>query len=148
MSNEGSAYRAAGVDIDAKYAAVGDSVAAIRSTFTPGVVGDVGQFGGLFDLAKVAADGQLLVASTDGVGTKVKVAQMAGRIGGVGHDRGDPGAGQRDTERQADHAAAGNQHLGIEALVWLWHGGTIRPCARHVQRPGGRSDGRGILPKI
>ena len=86
MTNRGSAYQAAGVDIDAKYAAVTGSTEAIRSTYTPGVVGDVGLFGGLFDLGKVQAVGDLLVASTDGVGTKVKVAQRAARIGGVGED--------------------------------------------------------------
>jgi phosphoribosylformylglycinamidine cyclo-ligase len=86
LSKRGSAYRAAGVDIDAKYAAVGGSTEAIRSTYTPGVVGDVGLFGGLFDLGRVEAEGQLLVASTDGVGTKVKVAQRAGAVGGVGED--------------------------------------------------------------
>src|SRR5690606_27270779 len=81
-----SSYRRAGVDIDAKYRAVQDARAAIRETYTPGVIGDVGAFGGLFDLDKVGASGQLLVASTDGVGTKVKVAQRAGRLRGVGHD--------------------------------------------------------------
>ena len=85
-SADGSAYRAAGVDIDAKYRAVRDAHGAIRASFTAGVVGDVGLFGGLFDPAAVGAAGQLLVASTDGVGTKVKVASMAGRLRGLGHD--------------------------------------------------------------
>ncbi len=86
MSDATSSYRDAGVDIDAKYRAVQSSTDAIRSTYTEGVVGDVGQFGGIFDLAKVGAAGDLLVASTDGVGTKVKVAKAAGRLGGVGAD--------------------------------------------------------------
>ena len=86
MTRPQSSYRRAGVDIDAKYRAVQDARAAIRETYTPGVIGDVGAFGGLFDLDKVGANGQLLVASTDGVGTKVKVAQRAGRLRGVGHD--------------------------------------------------------------
>ena len=81
-----SAYRAAGVDIDAKYTAIGASREAIRSTFTAGVVGDIGAFGGLFDLEAAGVAGQLLVASTDGVGTKVKVAQAAGRLDGIGAD--------------------------------------------------------------
>jgi phosphoribosylformylglycinamidine cyclo-ligase len=50
------------------------------------VVGDIGLFGGLFDPAAVGARDQLLVASTDGVGTKVKIAQLAGRLRGVGED--------------------------------------------------------------
>ena len=82
MSEASSAYRRAGVDIDKKYAAVTGASEAIRSTFTAGVRGDVGAFGGVFDLAAVQADGQLLVASTDGVGTKVMVAQMRARAGG------------------------------------------------------------------
>jgi len=86
LSDTGSAYGAAGVDIDAKYQAVGGSTEAIRSTYTPGVVGDVGLFGGLFDLGKVQAEGQLLVSSMDGVGTKVKIAQRASLVGGVGED--------------------------------------------------------------
>ena len=86
MTQQPSSYRAAGVDIDAKYRAVQDAREAIRSTYTEGVVGDVGLFGGLFDPARAGAEGQLLVASTDGVGTKVKVAQAAGMLRGVGHD--------------------------------------------------------------
>jgi phosphoribosylformylglycinamidine cyclo-ligase len=81
-----SAYRDAGVDIDRKYAAVAGAAAAIRSTFTAGVVGDIGMFGGLFDPAAAGATGELLVASTDGVGTKVMIARMAGDLGTVGED--------------------------------------------------------------
>jgi phosphoribosylformylglycinamidine cyclo-ligase len=86
LSEQGSAYRRAGVDIDAKYDAVRTAADAIRSTFTRGVASDVGQFGGVFDLAAAGVEGQLLVASTDGVGTKVKVAQAAGSLGGIGQD--------------------------------------------------------------
>lgn len=86
MTDQTSAYRDAGVDIDAKYAAVKSSTDAIRATFTPGVVGDVGQFGGVFDLHAAGASGASLVASVDGVGTKVMVATMAGQLGGVGAD--------------------------------------------------------------
>ncbi|GAB4150019.1 MAG: phosphoribosylformylglycinamidine cyclo-ligase [Planctomycetota bacterium] len=86
MSETPSAYRRAGVDIDRKYAAVSGASSAIRSTFTPGVVGDVGLFGGLFDPSAVGAGSDLLVASTDGVGTKVMVARMAGDLSTVGED--------------------------------------------------------------
>ena len=86
MSEAPSAYRRAGVDIDKKYAAVAGASAAIRSTFTKGVVGDVGLFGGLFDPAAAGAGGQLLVASTDGVGTKVMIARQRGTLGSVGED--------------------------------------------------------------
>ena len=86
MSKQPSAYKDAGVDIDKKYAAVQGGLAAIRSTFTKGVMGDIGLFGGLFDIDAAGATGQILVASTDGVGTKVKVAQMAQKVTGVGED--------------------------------------------------------------
>jgi len=72
-----SRYAEAGVDIHRKYEAVERATAAIRKTFTPGVVGDVGQFGGLFDPARVGCGGQVLVASADGVGTKLEVAKRA-----------------------------------------------------------------------
>ncbi|MEZ5965402.1 MAG: phosphoribosylformylglycinamidine cyclo-ligase [Planctomycetota bacterium] len=81
-----SAYKNAGVDIDAKYRAVLDAKDAIRATFTKGVMGDVGQFGGLFDPRAAGVEGQVLVASTDGVGTKVKVAQMTQDVSSVGED--------------------------------------------------------------
>jgi len=86
LNEQGSAYREAGVDIDAKYDAVRTASDAIRSTFTKGVASDVGLFGGVFDLAAAGVEGQLLVASTDGVGTKVKVAQAVGALEGVGQD--------------------------------------------------------------
>jgi phosphoribosylformylglycinamidine cyclo-ligase len=86
MSKQPSAYRDAGVDIDKKYAAVQSGLGAIRSTYTKGVVGDIGLFGGLFDLDAAGAAGQVLVASTDGVGTKVKIAQMTWSLASVGED--------------------------------------------------------------
>ena len=86
MSEAQSAYRRAGVDIDKKYAAVTGATDAIRRTYTPGVMGDVGAFGGLFDLERAGVAGQLMVASTDGVGTKVMIASARGDLGSVGED--------------------------------------------------------------
>jgi phosphoribosylformylglycinamidine cyclo-ligase len=86
LSEASSAYQRAGVDIDKKYAAVSGAAAAIRSTYTKGVVGDVGGFGGLFDPVAAGAAGELLVASTDGVGTKVVIARKHGAMGSVGED--------------------------------------------------------------
>ena len=86
MTQEDTAYRRSGVDIDLKYAAVAGATEAIRSTFTAGVVGDVGLFGGLFDPAAAGAAGELLVSSADGVGTKVMIARMAGDMSTVGED--------------------------------------------------------------
>jgi phosphoribosylformylglycinamidine cyclo-ligase len=86
VSEAQSAYRRAGVDIDKKYAAVTGASEAIRNTYTPGVLGDVGAFGGLFDLDRAGVAGQLMVASTDGVGTKVMIAAQRGDMGSVGED--------------------------------------------------------------
>ncbi len=79
-------YRDAGVDIDAADAAMDRVKGAIRRTFTAGVKSDVGLFGGLFDPALVEAGGDLLVASADGVGTKLEIARRAGVYHTVGRD--------------------------------------------------------------
>ena len=78
-----SAYAAAGVNIDEMDRGLAAIKAAVASTKTPGVRSDIGRFGGLFD---APGKGSLLVASTDGVGTKLKVAHLAGRHGTVGQD--------------------------------------------------------------
>jgi phosphoribosylformylglycinamidine cyclo-ligase len=74
-----SRYARAGVDIDAKAAALSGAKSAIRSTFTPGVLGDVGGFGGLFRPDFSGFREPVLVASTDGVGTKLRIAFETGR---------------------------------------------------------------------
>ena len=84
-SQPSSTYAAAGVDIDAGNRAVDLMKSAVRSTFTPDVCADIGSFGGLFALTDLPAQ-PLLVASTDGVGTKVKLAAQHGRWQGIGHD--------------------------------------------------------------
>lgn len=78
-------YKAAGVDIDAGQRAVDLMKRAVRSTFTPNVLADIGAFGGLFALEKLPPQ-PVLVASTDGVGTKVKLAAQVGRWESIGHD--------------------------------------------------------------
>jgi phosphoribosylformylglycinamidine cyclo-ligase len=79
-------YAAAGVDIDAKGSALALARQAIRSTFTPGVLGDIGGFGGLFRPDFTGFDEPVLVASTDGVGTKLRVAVETGRHDTCGAD--------------------------------------------------------------
>lgn len=78
-------YKAAGVDIDAGQHAVELMKNAVRSTFTANVLADVGAFGGLYALTQLPPE-PVLVASTDGVGTKVKLAAQLGRWEGIGHD--------------------------------------------------------------
>lgn len=78
-------YRAAGVDIAAGERAVALMRAAVRRTHGPEVLAGVGAFGGMFDASGLPADA-VLVASTDGVGTKVMLALAWGRPEGLGHD--------------------------------------------------------------
>ncbi|MDH4145884.1 MAG: phosphoribosylformylglycinamidine cyclo-ligase [Acidimicrobiia bacterium] len=78
-------YRDAGVDIDAANAAVAGMAAAVRRTYTPRVLSEVGSFGGLFSAADLGRE-PVLVASTDGVGTKVKLAADRASYRSVGHD--------------------------------------------------------------
>lgn len=79
-------YRAAGVDIDAGHETVRRIRGLARSTFTPGVLSDIGSFGGLFRLDPGAYRDPVLVSSVDGVGTKLKVAFLANRHDTVGVD--------------------------------------------------------------
>ncbi|MDW7997749.1 MAG: phosphoribosylformylglycinamidine cyclo-ligase [Bacteroidota bacterium] len=67
-------YRDAGVNIDAAEELLRRLKPLIRSTFTPGVLADIGHFGGFFDARFSDYEHPVLVASTDGVGTKVKLA--------------------------------------------------------------------------
>lgn len=79
-------YKASGVDIDAGNEAVRRIRALARSTFTGGVLSDIGSFGGLFRLEPGRFSEPVLVASADGVGTKLRVAFLAGRHDTVGVD--------------------------------------------------------------
>src|SRR5438552_10033508 len=79
-------YRAAGVDIDAGNETVRRIKSLARATFTPGVLSDIGSFGGLFRLDRDRFRDPVLVASADGVGTKLKVAFMTGRHDTIGGD--------------------------------------------------------------
>ncbi|MBV9852229.1 MAG: phosphoribosylformylglycinamidine cyclo-ligase [Armatimonadetes bacterium] len=86
-THQQSAYARAGVDIDAATDAVGRMKAHIRATMTPGVVTDVGGFGGMFGLSALGRlDDPVLVSSIDGVGTKLKIAFLTGRHDTVGRD--------------------------------------------------------------
>ncbi len=79
-------YRGAGVDIDAGNKFVDLIRPLVRKTFRPEVVTDIGGFGGLFALQAKKYRNPILVSSTDGVGTKLKVAFMTGKHDTVGID--------------------------------------------------------------
>ena len=79
-----SAYAASGVDIDVKMGAVGAIKQMVAATKTPNVIGNIGAFGGLHKVPK--GKDMILVASSDGVGTKLKVAAMMNKHDTVGQD--------------------------------------------------------------
>jgi phosphoribosylformylglycinamidine cyclo-ligase len=82
----GESYAAAGVDIDAGEEAVRRIGPAVRSTFTESVLTDVGGFGAPFALDTSRYTQPVLVSSTDGVGTKLLVAEATGRYDTIGID--------------------------------------------------------------
>ena len=79
-------YKQSGVDIDAGNEVVRRIRSLARGTFTPGVLSEIGSFGGLFRLGDAGGDDPVLVASADGVGTKLRVAFMAGVHTSIGVD--------------------------------------------------------------
>ncbi|MGA8615445.1 MAG: phosphoribosylformylglycinamidine cyclo-ligase [Xanthobacteraceae bacterium] len=79
-------YAAAGVDIDAGNRMVELIKPLVRRTARPGADAEIGGFGGLFDLKAAGYSDALLVAATDGVGTKVKIAIETGRHDTIGID--------------------------------------------------------------
>ena len=79
-------YRQSGVDIDAGNETVRRIKSLARATFTPGVLSEIGSFGGLFRLDTNAIADPVLVSSADGVGTKLKVAFLARKHDTIGAD--------------------------------------------------------------
>jgi phosphoribosylformylglycinamidine cyclo-ligase len=79
-------YRSSGVDIDAGNEVVRRIKGLAKSTHTPGVLSDIGPFGGLFSLASAGLTDPVLVASADGVGTKLKLAFLTDRHDTIGQD--------------------------------------------------------------
>ena len=85
-NKSGLTYAEAGVDIDAGNSLVEKIKPLVRSTRRPGADGEIGGFGGLFDLKAAGFSDPVLVAANDGVGTKLKVAIEAGHHDTVGVD--------------------------------------------------------------
>jgi phosphoribosylformylglycinamidine cyclo-ligase len=84
---EKTSYSQAGVDIEAGARAVELIRAAVRSTYTDAVIGDIGGFGGLYSARAIKAmQDPVLVSATDGVGTKLELARRLGRHSTVGID--------------------------------------------------------------
>ena len=79
-------YKEAGVNISLANQIVKEIKPLVKKTFTPGVISDLGSFGGLFSLAKEKYDEPVLVSGTDGVGTKLKIAFQLDKHDTVGID--------------------------------------------------------------
>ena len=86
LEEDGSAYRASGVDIDAQDRALGEIKSLVQGTATAGVLSELGSFGGLFRPDLSGLEEPVLVASADGVGTKLMAARLAGDFSTVGRD--------------------------------------------------------------
>ncbi len=82
----GLTYKDAGVDIDAGNELVNRIKNAVKGTHREGVISDLGGFGGLFELASHKYQQPVLVSGTDGVGTKLKLAQELNQHGSIGID--------------------------------------------------------------
>ncbi|MGE5678149.1 MAG: phosphoribosylformylglycinamidine cyclo-ligase [Pseudomonadota bacterium] len=79
-------YKSAGVDVEAGYEAVRIMKQHTKRTMIPGVLGDLGSFGGFFELEKYNCKNPVLVSGTDGVGTKLEIAFMTGKHDTIGID--------------------------------------------------------------
>ncbi len=86
MKDKGLTYASSGVDIDAGNRMVELIKPLLRATARPGADAEIGGFGGLFDLKRAGFSDPVLVAGTDGVGTKVKIAVETGRHDTIGID--------------------------------------------------------------
>jgi phosphoribosylformylglycinamidine cyclo-ligase len=86
MNRKGLTYASSGVDIDAGNRMVDLIKPLVRATARPGADAEIGGFGGLFDLKRAGFSDPVLVAATDGVGTKVKIAIETGIHGTIGID--------------------------------------------------------------
>jgi phosphoribosylformylglycinamidine cyclo-ligase len=86
MAETGLTYAQAGVDIDAGNALVARIAPAAAATRRPGTTAGLGGFGAFFDLRAAGFRDPILVAATDGVGTKLRIAIDTGRLSGIGQD--------------------------------------------------------------
>ncbi len=87
MTDQGATYKAAGVDIEKGARVVERIKPHVGATRTPGVLDELGGFGGMFRLfAQGPMKDPVLVSGTDGVGTKLLVAEATGRYDGLGQD--------------------------------------------------------------
>ncbi|HEX2222022.1 MAG TPA: phosphoribosylformylglycinamidine cyclo-ligase [Candidatus Limnocylindria bacterium] len=113
-------YRQAGVDLEEAARAVERIARAAAATRTPAVLGGIGGFGGLYRFDPTTHPDPVLVASTDGVGTKLKLAVALGRYGTVGIDL-------------VNHCVNDVAVTGADPLFFLDYVGTGRLRAERVE---------------
>jgi phosphoribosylamine--glycine ligase / phosphoribosylformylglycinamidine cyclo-ligase len=82
----GLTYEAAGVSIEAGNNMVQRIKSLVKATRRPGADGEIGGFGGLFDLKAAGFQDPILVAGIDGIGTKIKIAQALKKFDTIGSD--------------------------------------------------------------
>ena len=153
----GLTYADSGVDIDAGNRLVDLIKPMVRATARAGADAEIGGFGGLFDLKAAGFKDPVLVAATDGVGTKVKIAIETGLHGGIGIDlvamcgQRPRGAGRRAAVlprlfclRQArsggDCGHRGRHRRGLPRVG-------LRPDRRRDRRNAGALQGRRLRPR-
>ena len=130
-----SAYAQAGVDIDSKMSGIEVIKTMVRTTATKGVVGGIGGFGGLF---QSPGKENLLVASTDGVGTKLKVAVIAKKqIQSV--KTSSTIASTISSSRGCRCFSRLHQGFALDPVVFkMWSPGCTKPVRRMVATTGRR----------
>lgn len=152
MASRSDAYKAAGVDIDAANDFIGRIKGMVGSTFTKGVVTDIGGFGGLFKLDLTQMEEPVLVAGADGVGTKLKLAFAINKHDTIGIDL--VAMSVNDILVQGakplfflDYFATGKLESGVaeEVLAGVVEGCKISGCAllggETAEMPGFYADG-------
>ena len=150
VSNRGTSYKDAGVDIDEADRAVSAIRKMARATFTKGVLTDIGSFGGCFALPKMKHP--VLVSSVDGVGTKLKIAFATGRHETIGEDLVNHCVNDIAVQGASplfflDYLAVGRLEAGVAAKVvsGIARGCKANGCAliggETAEMPGMYSDG-------
>ncbi len=116
-------YEASGVNLEAGYEVVSRIKKHVASTNRPGVMGNIGAFGGMFDLASLGYKEPILVSGTDGVGTKLKIAFAVDKHDTIGIDAvamcvNDVLAQGAEPLFFLDYVAVGKNHPAVvEAIV-------------------------------
>ena len=138
----GLTYADSGVDIDAGNRLVDLIKPMVRATARAGADAEIGGFGGLFDLKAAGFKDPVLVAATDGVGTKVKIAIETGLHGGIGIDL--VAMSVNDLVVQGAELARHVEALGEEAVDGIAEAGDEENRERdlHLARHDGPDDDR------